>query len=141
MLVICVLVVCNLIVTSSIKLILLSDCRLQVFNLNLLTLIHYIGCANKKESLGKLLHVYLRDFSRFFHEIYSFYRGRFRPSEQVIKLRLWHKCTRWSGCRLYGVQYWNAIRDFLTNMAKLKTASLTIWIPVASHTFARGIHW
>ena len=41
----------------------------------------YTGCANKNNPLEKIL--YLRNCSRFFHQIYAIYRGGFRPCIHV----------------------------------------------------------
>ena len=49
------------------------------------------GCANKNNPLGKINYLSYRN--RFFHQIYSFYRGGFRPHRQPISLQylLWFK--------------------------------------------------
>ena len=46
-------------------------------------------CANKKQSLEKIL--YLRNCSRFIHQIYAVYRGGFRPyiQQMAFKYFVW----------------------------------------------------
>jgi len=45
----------------------------------------YTGCTNKKNPLEKIN--YLSYYNKFFHQIYSFHRGGFRPHTQQILLQ------------------------------------------------------
>jgi len=69
----------------------LKNQKILIYSQMIDRLVHLQGAPIKINPLGKIN--YLSYFNRFFHQIYSFWRGGFRPHSQQISLQylFWFK--------------------------------------------------